>query len=132
MTALRTLVVGLALVALTACSAGGGLGALGNILGTLGGAAGGQGQQGQQGQIQAEIQQVDTNSQRLHLRTQSGESGSVRFDGNTEVIYRQQRYPVTALERGDIVNLTVQQISGNELYASRVDVVQSVQERTGR
>ena len=126
MRALRTLALALVLSTLTACAGGGGLGALGDILGTLGGGTGGQ---AQQGQIQAEIQRVDTNDQRIHLRTQAGETGSVRFDGNTEVIYLQQRYPVTALEPGDIVNLTVQQLSQNELYASRVDVVQSVQER---
>ena len=116
---------------LGACSGGalGNLGALGEILGQATGA--GAGQQPQQGQIQAEVQSVDTNNQRINLRTQQGQSGAVLFDNNTAVVYQQQRYPVTALERGDLVAVQVQQLNNNQLYAARVDVVQSVQERTG-
>ena len=120
-----------ATLALGGCAGGlGNLGALGEILGQATGAGAGGQQQGQ-GQLQAEVQSVDTNNQRLYVRTQQGQSGAVRFDSNTQVIYRQERYPVTALERGDVVSVQVQQIANNELYAARVDVVQSVQERTG-
>src|SRR3712207_3566364 len=81
-----------------ACSGGalGNLGALGQILGQAAGMGGG-GQSAQQGQLQAEVQGVDTNNQRLHLRTAQGQSGSVRFDRNTAVVYQQRQYPVTAL-----------------------------------
>ena len=123
--------IGATMLGLSGCGGSGALGTLGNVLGGVLGQGGGA-QQQQQQQIQAEIQQVDTNGQRVHVRTSQGENGSVRFDQNTAVIYRQQQYPVTALERGDLVTLTVQQISQNELYASRIDVVQSIQERQGR
>src|SRR3712207_6366416 len=115
---------------LGACSGGalGNLGALGQILGQAAGVGGGQGQGGQQGQLQAEVQCVDTNNQRLHPRTAQGQTGSVRFDRTAAVVYQQRQYPVTALERDDVVNVQVQQISQNEFYAARVDVVQSVQE----
>lgn len=122
----RTSLSGLAaaLLLLSACA---GLGSIGDILGSIGGT--GQQQQQQQGQMQAEVQQIDTNGQRIYIRTQNGQSGYVRFDSQTQVIYRQQRHPVTALERGDIVVMQVQQISQNELYASRIDVTQSVRDR---
>jgi hypothetical protein len=55
----------------------------------------------------------------------------VLYDQQTVVVYRQQQYPVTALERGDVVNLQLLQTGQNDVYVSRVDVVQSVQERTG-
>lgn len=117
------------LSALTACllllGACSGLGSLGDILGSIGGG----GNQQQQGQMQVEVQQIDTNGQRIYIRTQNGQSGYVRFDSQTQVIYRQQRYPVTALERGDIVVMQVQQISQNEMYATRIDVTQSVRDR---
>jgi outer membrane biogenesis lipoprotein LolB len=113
-----------ALLLLSACS---GLGSIADILGSIGGT--GQQQQQQQGQMQAEVQQIDTNGQRIYIRTQNGQSGYVRFDSQTQVIYRQQRHPVTALERGDIVVMQVQQISQNEIYASRIDVTQSVRDR---
>jgi hypothetical protein len=110
---------------LTSCAQ---LGSLGDILGAIGGPGT---QQQQQGQLQAEVQQVDAGNQRIYVRTQQGQSGAVRFDGQTVVVYRQQQYPVTALERGDIVVMQLQQLSQNELYASRIDVTQSEQERTG-
>lgn len=110
---------------LTSCAQ---LGSLGDILGAIGGPGA---QQQQQAQLQAEVQQVDASRQQIYVRTQQGQSGAVRFDGQTIVVYRQQQYPVTALERGDIVVMQLHQVSQNELYASRIDVTQSAQERTG-
>ena len=124
------LLVGLAV--LPGCAGGGGmggLGGLGDILGSVMGGGAGQ-QQGQQTQqVQAEVQQLDTQRQRLSIRTAQGQTGSVLYDQRTLVVYQQQQYPVTALERGDIVNLQLMQAGQNDVYAARVDVVQSVQER---
>jgi hypothetical protein len=114
------------LFALTACAQ---LGSIGDILGAIGGPGGTQ--QQQQAQLQAEVQQVDVTGQRIYVRTQQGQSGTVRFDAQTVVVYHQQQYPVTALERGDIVVMQLHESSQNELYASRIDVTQSAQERTG-
>jgi hypothetical protein len=114
-----------AVVSLTGC-AGTNLGALGDILGGMGGAGAG----GQQ-QVLAEVQAVDTNRQLIQLRTQDGQTGNVQFDQNTVVTYQQQQYPVTALERGDVAYFQLQQ-NGQSVYVSRVDVQQSVQERTGQ
>lgn len=108
---------------------GGNLGALGDVLGgVMGGGQGGAGQ----GQMRVEVQGVDTRQQAIHVRTEDGRTGSVRYDQNTQVIYRQQQYPVTALERGDVGVMEVQQLQNNQLYTSRVVVQQSVQERTGQ
>lgn len=121
--------VAAAALTLSGC-AGTNLGALGDI---LGGAMGGAGQQGQNGQVLAEVQGVDTNRQLISLRTQDGQTGNVLFDQNTVVIYQQQQYPVTALERGDVGYFQLQQTGQNGgVYASRVEVTQSVQERNGQ
>jgi hypothetical protein len=117
-----------ALMATLPACAGANLGTLGDI---LGGVAGG-GAGAQQGQLLAEVQSVDAGQQRIVVRTEQGQTGSVRFDQNTVVVYRQQQYPVTALERGDIARMQVQQTTDNQIYASRIDVEQSVQERTGQ
>ena len=114
--------------ALSGC-AGTNLGALGDI---LGGAIGGMGGQQQQGQLLVEVQGVDTRNQVIQVRTDQGQNGNLRYDGNTVVTYQQQQYPVTALERGDVAQIQVQQVGQNELYASRIDVTQSVQERNGQ
>jgi exosome complex RNA-binding protein Csl4 len=118
------------LVAAASLSACGGntLGALGDVLGgVLGGQAG---QAGQGGQVSAEIQSVSAQQQVVHVRTQDGQTGGVRFDQNTVVIYQQQQYPVTALERGDLVVMHLQDVQGS-LYTPRIDVQQSVQDRGG-
>ncbi len=113
-------------LALPACSS---LGPLGDILGSMGGIPGGS---QQSGQITAEVQQVDSRQQQIYVRTQDGRTGAVFYDRNTAVVYRQQQYPVTALERGDVVTMRVQQDSRNNLYTDYIVVEQSVQERTGQ
>ena len=108
------------LVILTGCS---NMGSIGNILGSVLGGMGGQ--QNQRQQLDVEIQQVDANGGRLYVRTSDGQQGQIRVDNNTQVIFNNQRYPVTALERGDVVRIQVQQTQNNELYATRIDVLRS-------
>jgi hypothetical protein len=117
-----------AMIGMTGCAQLGNLGALADILGAVGGGAG----QQQQGQVTAEVQQVNAGQQAIQIRTREGQTGAVLYDQNTVVVYQQQQYPVTALEPGDVANFHLQQAPNNHLYASRIDVVQSVQERTGQ
>lgn len=105
-------------------------GCAGNQLGEIIGAATGQPSADASGTAQAEIQGINTQQQTIQVVTQSGQSGSVRYDDRTVVVYRNEQYPVTSLERGDLVLLTLQEVQGTT-YVSRVDVQQSVQERTG-
>lgn len=123
----RAAIVALALA--TSACAGGNLGPLGDI---LAGAAGLPGTAGQQGQVVAEIQGVDTRQQAIQVRTEDGRTGSLLYDQNTVVVYQQRQYQVANLERGDIVAIQVQQDTRGNAYASRIDVQQSVQERTGQ
>lgn len=118
----RTYILALS-AALVASSGCGNLGSIGNVLGSVLGGMGGQ--QQQQRQIDAEIQQVDANGGRLYVRTQDGQQGTIRVDNNTQVVFNNQRYPVTALERGDVVRIQLQQTRNNELYATRIDVLRS-------
>lgn len=115
----------LALSLVAAGCAGGGLGGLGDILtgGPAGGQAGG-------GTLTAEVQEVRTQQQQIIVRTQSGEQGPVLFDQNTQVVYQNQQYQVTALERGDVVEMRIQEIQQG-YYTDLIQVVQSVQERQG-
>jgi hypothetical protein len=123
----RLVALGTVLGTLSGC-AGAGLGTVGDV---LGGVLGGGGASQQQGQLMAEVQGVDARGGVINVRTDNGQTASVAYDRNTVVVYRQQQYPVDALERGDLVAMQVQQVDRNRLYASRVDVQQSVQERTG-
>jgi hypothetical protein len=125
----RTLAVTAAALVMTGCGAVGALGGLGDVLGTVIGqpSGGGQGQ----GQLEVEIQSVDTRQQLIQVATQDGRSGGVRYDANTAVWYRGQQFPVTALERGDVGVMQLVEVQGG-LYAQRVDVQQSVRDRTGQ
>lgn len=124
----RRMAAAAALVLTLSGCAGTNLGALGDILGGALGGAGGQ----QNGQVLAEVQGVDTRQQLIQLRTEQGQTGNVMFDQNTMVVYQNQQYPVTALERGDVAYFQLQQTQQGATYAARIDVQQSVQERTGQ
>jgi Cu/Ag efflux protein CusF len=102
----------------SACS---GTGGLGNILGSVLG----QGQQ-QGGQVTGYIQSVDTRSQQVYLQQQNGQTLALGYDNNTQVVYQNQRYNVTNLERGDQVTARVQSTSNGGYYTDYVQVDQSV------
>lgn len=103
---------------------GGGLGALGDIL-TAGG-----GGQGGGGTLLVEVQDVRAQQQQILVRTEDGQQGAVLYDQNTQVVYQNQQYPVNALERGDIVEMRIQEVQQG-LYTDLIQVRQSVQERQG-
>lgn len=113
------------LMAATACGGGG----LGDVLGSVLG--GPQPASGNVGQLVAEIQGVDTRNQRIEVRTEDGQQGRVEYDRRTTVVYQQQQYEVSALERGDIVEMHIQDLGQGRYYTDRILVRQSVQERQG-
>ncbi|MDQ6634856.1 MAG: hypothetical protein M3Z10_08880 [Gemmatimonadota bacterium] len=110
-----------ALALLASASACSGTGGLGNILGSVLG----QGQQ-QGGQVSGYIQSVDTRSQQVYLQQQNGQTLALGYDNNTQVVYQNQRYNVTNLERGDQVTARVQSMNNGGYYTDYVQVDQSV------
>jgi len=111
-----------ALAAIAGCSSAGGLG---NILGSvLGGAQG-----SQANQVTGLVQGIDTRSQVIALQQQGGQSVNILFDNQTRVVYNNQSYPVTSLDRGDQVTARIQQVN-NGYYTDLVQVDQPVQGST--
>jgi hypothetical protein len=108
----------LTLAALTACSSAGGLG---NILGSVLGGGTGQGSQ-----VTGAVLGVDTRSQQLSIQQSNGQAVNLAYDGQTQVVYQNQNYPVTSLERGDQVTARVQSTSNGAYYTDLVQVDQSV------
>ncbi|HYW08471.1 MAG TPA: hypothetical protein VE913_16040 [Longimicrobium sp.] len=128
---MRGVVVCAALLSATGCASAG---PIGDIIGGVLSQGQGQGQgqrQGQQGEVYGEVQGVDTRQQYVQIRTQDGRTANVRFDQRTRVIYQQQEYAVTNLERGDVVNMRLQQDQQGNLYTDYIQVSQSVQDRNG-
>ncbi len=79
--------------------------------------------------LHGEVRSVDTRSARLHLREDRGRNQTVRYDNRTRVVYRQQSYPVSALERGDRVAVRVVYDRSGQPWADRIDVRESVRDR---
>jgi hypothetical protein len=109
-----------ALVLVVGASACSGAGGLGNVLGSVLG----QGQQG--GQVTGYVQSVDPRSQQVYLQQQNGQTLALAYDNNTQVVYQNQRYNVTNLERGDQVTARVQSTNNGGYYTDYVQVDQSV------
>ena len=105
------------LVASGACSQ------LGSILGGMGGT--GQGQ-GQGNQLSGYVEAVDTRTQQIAIQSSSGQRVVLSYDNQTSVVYQNQNYPVTSLERGDQVTARVQSTTGGAYYTDLIQVDQSV------
>ena len=112
----RVAAVGM-LAALGACSS---VGNLGNILGGV------LGRGGQAGQVSGYVQGVDTRSQIIALHQPNGQPVNLLFDTQTKVIYNNQSYAVTSLDRGDQITARVQN-TDNGFYADVVQVDRPVQ-----
>lgn len=99
---------------------------LGDVLGGMGG-MGGIGGMGSE--VRGEVARVDDRGRRIELRSGWGGSSRVRYDSRTEVIYRDRRYSVRDLERGDLVSIRLEGASRGEPYADRIYVEESVRDR---
>lgn len=115
----------LMLFALAGCSGGG----LGDI---LGGVLNSPSSRGGTATLDVEIVANDTQRQLLQVRTNDGREGVIRWDSGTEVVYNNERYSAAALERGDLVQMRVQETRDGELYTDYVYVTRSAQERRYR
>jgi len=96
----------LAVLLLLAACGSGGLGDLGSILGSPSST--------QPSTVQATVNFVDTNNQRIDvnanyvngLRNTQGAQQSIYYDNRTRVVYQGRDYNVTDLERGDQISVT--------------------------
>jgi exosome complex RNA-binding protein Csl4 len=104
------------LVANGACSQ------LGSILGGAGGAGGSP----QANQVSGHVEGVDTRTQQIVIQASDGQRVALSYDNQTAVVYQNQNYPVTALERGDQVTARVQSASNGAYYTDLVQVDRSV------
>lgn len=89
----------------------------------------GLGDYGSSSDIVGEVQYVDTRAREIEIRTDSGRTSAVRYDNNTQVVYRQRNYSVDNLERGDYIAASVQQDRDGRPVANSITVRESVQDR---
>lgn len=115
---------GRALASLAAAATLAGCSTLGDLGSILGGAP------GTGSEVRAEIQEVDEWREEIAFETQDRRTGVVSFDERTRVVYQNREYPVTALERGDLVRMRLSETAGGELYTDLIEVEQSADQRT--
>ncbi|MCU1230311.1 MAG: hypothetical protein JWO97_3195 [Acidobacteria bacterium] len=122
----------IALLLATSCSSGGGLG---DILG------GGSNQGAYNNTIRGTVDYVDVNNRSIYLVNtnyntnlanggSSGQSVRVAYDNNTSVVYQGQNHRPEDLERGDEVEIRVNQ-SGSTMVADAVTVLRDVSQASG-
>ena len=99
---------------------------LGSILGGMGGTG-----QGQGSQLSGYVEAVDTRTQQIAIQASSGQRVVLSYDNQTSVVYQNQNYPVTAIERGDQVTARVQSTTGGAYYTDLIQVDQSVSSSGG-
>lgn len=77
--------------------------------------------------VRGTVRSIDTTRRTLEIeRTTSGQIMSLAYDANTIVNFNGRQYRVTDLERGDEVEIDVQQTTSGVLFASNIDVLRSV------
>jgi hypothetical protein len=113
-----------AVVLLLAACGSGGLGDLGGILGSPSST--------QSSTVQATVNYVDTQNQRIDIttnyvnglrNTQTGQA--IYYDNNTRVVYNGRDYNVTDLERGDEISVTGSNVNGRYV-ADTITVTRNV------
>jgi hypothetical protein len=81
--------------------------------------------------VSGEIRSVDTRRGEIQVRSNVGRTHNLRYDSRTRVVYQSRQYSASALERGDVVRVTVSQDRNGRQWAERVDVRESVSARRG-
>lgn len=111
-----------ALLMTTACGSMGGDGGLGGLGDIILGSPSSE----QSSDVRGSVSNVDTGAQRIDLdvtyinnlrNTNNGQRGSIYYDSNTRVVYQNQEYRVTDLERGDEIEVTG--VNNNGRYVAR-------------
>ena len=127
---MRIATLALTALLLGACGTGGGLGDLAGVI--LGSPS-----QQQPSDVRGTVSSIDTNNRRIdldvsyinNLRTtdSSQRRGSIYYDNNTKVVYQNNQYNVTDLERGD--EIEVRGFNDNGRYvAETITVVRNVRQ----
>jgi hypothetical protein len=109
------------LASLAACSA---MNSIGSVLGGI--IPGG----GSESQVSGYVSGVDTRAQVIGLQQPNGQPVNLLFDNQTKVVYNNQSYPVTSLDRGDQITARIQN-TNNGYYTDLVQVDQPVNGSAG-
>jgi hypothetical protein len=83
---------------------------------------------GQANVVDGEIRSIDARASRIDVRSNRGNTVTMRYDRQTRVVYEQREYDPSALEQGDRVRALTSRDRNGTLWADRVDVLSSVRD----
>jgi hypothetical protein len=86
---------------------------------------------GQSTVVDGEIRSIDTRGSRIDVRSDRGNTVTMRYDRQTRVIFEQREYDPMSLEQGDRVRALTSRDRNGTLWADRVDVLSSVRDEGG-
>lgn len=81
--------------------------------------------------VAGEIERIDLPSRRIYLRPERGNNRVVAFSAKARVLDGGREYPVSRLERGDIVAMQVRRDSRGNSYTDLIRVQNRVADRAG-
>lgn len=79
--------------------------------------------------VTGEVRSVDVRRGRLQLRDARNRTRTVRFDRRTRVVHQRREYPVSALERGDVVRASVVRDRSGAGWVEWIEVRHNVRDR---
>jgi hypothetical protein len=82
------------------------------------------------GTLSGKVDDVDDVRREIRIDTAEGDY-RVRYDDDTPVVYEGREYRATALEAGDLIRVDTRFDGGERWVVGSIDVLESVQERTG-
>lgn len=82
-----------------------------------------------QDELFAEIDQVDTSSREIYLRSDDRRTRVVGYSADVRVLYRGREYPIAQLASGDKVSMQLKQDSRGNSYTDLVRVHESIRDR---
>jgi hypothetical protein len=81
-----------------------------------------------QDELVATVERVDTASREIHLRPNKGRPEMVTYSAETRVMNRGREYPVSQLERGDIVAIQLGKDSRGNPHTHLIRVQESTRD----
>ena len=79
--------------------------------------------------VVGEVQFVDARTREIEIRDDSGRTITMRYDNNTQVVYKQRNYPVANLEPGDYIAARAQPDRDGRYIVQTITVREARQER---
>jgi hypothetical protein len=83
-----------------------------------------------QDDLVGEVERVDVSARRLYLRPNKGDRRVVVLSVDARALYRGREYPVTRLNRGDVVAMQIKRDSRGEPYADLLRVQENSASRS--